>query len=442
MIALDRIDKEVNTSLTKVFKSKLYTNILSDLKRSLYQHKSIHLLGVGALGRLAIAIEASYKKFWLNLINVIPDRMDEFVANHHVLSSLSIGGDLTLVNTQIDFKDLYMIANRQVEKTVSDGDICIVLAGDGTSRAINQAAISASKIGATVYYLYDATKEDLANIDIAKGIITNKAIIKICLANDKKVDCYNLKEQILVYALLEEANTEWLKENLVDKEYQVIKDKNYLALSASDYVKAIGNIAKALNKDKTIANLNKLAKLQDENIIYMSHNYLVDLISILVDKQLKQGLQPFKKRFDKDENQPFDLVLDPLYPTLVSYQHIFRRSIKGLDESKNTYKLLGLNNPKISSFHSSELSEYLIGSEMGEANFNYKLAFIDVNEEYEVGELEFFDKQNKKYRDSVIVRIGNLSRVKLGNNELAISAKIPASCLDFYAHLLLKLLFI
>lgn len=435
--SLTLIDKETNNVLTKIFKSKSYINLLTDLKRSLYQHKSIHLIGCNDYGRLAIMIEASYRKFWLNLINYLPDRKDEFLANYDATKSLAIGGDLTIVNNAIDFKDLYMIGNRQVESDVNDGDICIVYGADGTSRAINQAAISASKIGASVYYLYDLLKEDLANVDVAKGICASKSIIRISLVNDKKIKCNCLKELIFTYSLLEQVSANWLKENLIDNEYKVIIDKSYISLSPNDYAKALGLFIKASSKDKTLASINNFNKLFEEKLAITNHEYLA---TILVALQNKGNNLLIDKRFENDNESKYR-IFDCLYPSIVAWQHIFRRNINGLNESKNVYKSLGINNPKLSTYHSSELAEYMIGYEFDNNKKMDKLVLIDINEEYENGELNYYLKNCSSYNEAQIVRIGNVSRNKVGNNELAISLKLPKTCLDFYSHLVIYLLF-
>ena len=437
---IDLIDKEITNNLVKVFKSKIYTNLLIDAKRSLYQHKSMFLVGTASLGRLAIQIEASIRKFWLNLINIIPDRKDEFLANYHYVNSISIGSDLTIINNEIDFKDLYMIGNRQIEAEVNDGDICIVYAGDGSSRAINQAAITASKIGASVYYLYNISKEKIASLDTAKSILSNKNIIKICLDNEA-TNTNLFKELIFSYSVLEIISNEWLKENLIDSEYKVVIDKGFKALSVSEYARCFDVISKGFQKEKVKTALTKLAEIKQNNNAYLTHNYLVDILAILVDEQVKYSYPPFKKRMDKSNDAPKSIVFDALYPTSVSWQHVFRRSIKGLNESKNTYKLLGVNNPKISSFHSSELSEYLIGNEYDSSRYQYNLVFIDVNEYYDLEELTNFCKEEGNYKGQIVIRIGNVSRNKLFSNELIIPLKLPLTCLDLFAHLIIRILF-
>ena len=437
--SLDLIDKDITNNLVKVFKSKVYINLLSDLKRSLYQHKSVFLMGINDFGRLAIQVEASFRKFWLGLINIIPERMNEFLANYNYVNSMPIGGDLTIINTEIDFKDLYMIGNRQVEKEIEDGDICIVYGNDGTSRAINQAAITASKRGASVYYLYNIPKDNLANIDIAKGIISNKNIIKVCLATED-TKSHLLKELIFTYSAFEIVNSEWLKENLIDNEYQVISNKGYNALSINDYAKCFDLITKSIQKEKVITSLNKFKAVIEASNIYLSHNYLVDLLSVLVDNGVGKCYPPFKKKMENGLD-PKQLIFDPIYPTTVAWQHIFRRTVKGLDESKNTYKLLGLNNSKISNYHSSELYEFMIGNEDNDSRYKYNLVFIDINENYEDEELLYLNKQANKYLSSLVVRIGNVSRNKLFNNELIIPIKLPYTVLDLFSHLIVRILF-
>ena len=437
---IDLIDKDITNNLTKVFKSKLYNSLLLDLKRSLYQHKSVFLVGLADLGRIAIQIEGSFRKFWLNLINIIPDRKDEFLANYNFVSSLPIGGDVTIINPEIDFKDLYMIGNRQVENEVDDGDICIIYGGKATSRAINQAAINASKRGASVYYLYDEAKEKIASIDVAKGIVSNKNIIKISLATEDS-KCHLLKELIFTYSALEIISAEWLKENLTDSEYKVVSDLGYIALSLNDYAKCFNVIAKGCQKEKALKGLFSLSSLMSQDNIYLSHNYLCDILTSLVDNQVKSGLPTFKKRLDKSGEHNKDLVIDPLFPTAVAWQHIFRRSIKGLDESKNTYKLLGLNHPHIVSYHSSELFEYMIGYEE-EASINkYNLVLLDLNENYENMEVSYFTKVAPLAPSATVLRIGNVSRNKIFANELIIPLKMPTSILDIFSHLLIKVLF-
>jgi N-acetylmuramic acid 6-phosphate etherase len=131
----------------------------------------------------------------------------------------------------------------------------------------------------------------------------------------------------------------------------------------------------------------------------------------------------------------------------VTWQHVFRRPIKGLDWSKADYIRMKasqaiIDNPP--ALGSNEIEQYCIGNEADPSRYSRqpaKLVAIDINGSANCQLMNWFNEEVKHYDGGLIIRMGNIPDRKLNDNEIWIPVKLPRTITDLMTHLLVKLAF-
>lgn len=437
-------EEALSANNLKVFKNKIFLNMIADLKRCLYQHKRFIMIGSGKTLPLAIMLDASWRKFWIKMTNLLPDRKDEFSKNANVSFSIISGGDSAIIKKINSFNQNDLLAIKQIEdEMINESNTCLFLASDGFSKFVNVACLKACKQGAYTYYLFSNDKDKLLNDEYAKKILNNKLIVKMQVSLRANNDLLDLASYLVIASALENVCSQWLKENLTNEEYQVVMDNGLASLDLLDYPKQASGLAKSLAKDKGLAGLcefvSRNIKLYEENgrITFSTYDYLIDVLgeaNAFIDKN---NLLDFRKRIGSKENSSV-FVKNPLFPSGVSWQHVFWRSVKGLDYNKNTNKVLNIN----TDLYTSELFEYSIGYEDDQTRYESclsSLVFLDVNDDASIKEIDWFNNNSSHFSSAYALRIGNLGRSKVTKNDLLIPIKHTCTSLNTISHVLIML---
>ena len=208
-----------------------------------------------------------------------------------------------------------------------------------------------------------------------------------------------------------------------------------------------------MSKDEVAKGLAQAIEYEQETyeknglITYITHDYLLDIMTDTTERQPTFTLPPFKKFADKNGLVSWAYAKDPLYPNEVAWQHVFRRPIKGLDWTKEDYIRMGaseaiINNPpKVAS---SEVEQYNIGYEDDPSRYSRKpanLVVLDINGSATPEVMKWFKENLHKYSGGVVIRMGDIPAGKLYENEIRIPVKLPRTVTDLMTHLFVKVAF-
>ena len=459
----------------KQFKTKEFQAFVDDIKRCIDERRKVVFSSVGASGRMAIQMDGAWRTFWQGLVNVFPNHRKEFLEISEVVSSFTTGGDRALVRSVENFEDYMTFGAKQVdEENMKPGDVLVALSECGLSASINGSAVRGYELGLKTYYLF-CNPEDILrthldrarkvfecideyNANKKKGIDNGKYIVKIPLFVGNMAVSGSTRMQVTTVELLaagaalEVAANRWLQENLTEDELKVL---NVEFLSLDDYVKAFKSLNKQLSSGKTLEAVAKAIENevnvynQKGLITYITHDYLLDIMTDTTERQPTFTLPPFKKFSEVTDNLSWAYIKDPLYPSSIAWQHVFRRDIKGLEWSVEDYKKMEasqdiINNPPLVA--GSEVLEYNIGSEDDPSRYSRdvsQLVLIDVNglTASKPQAMEWFNKESQKFSSTKVVRLGQIPSKKIQKDEIRIQVKLPRTCTDILYHLLVKVTF-
>jgi len=451
-------DEDIAKVASKAFETPEFKRFVDDIKTALDNRKQIVFSSVGASGRMAITIDAAWRQYWTSLIQKLPNRAQTLLDIANLVSSFTTGGDRALVRSVENFEDYMSFGREQVrEAGIGEGDILVGLAECGLSASINGSVLEAQERGCTTYYLYCNPKEILVkHLDRVRVVFENEEIIKISLFVGNMAVAGSTRMQVTTVELLaagaamELAAKRWLEENLNEDELEAI---GLVAFDLQTYADEFEKMNKALSTGAALEGLAKAVEYETETytnnglITYVTHDYLLDILTDTTERQPTFTLPPFKKFHDKDALVSWAYVKDPLYPNRVAWQHVFRRPIKGLDWTVEDYKRLGasqdiINNPP--KIGSSEVEEYYIGNEDDPSRYSRKpanLVVLDINGSATPEVMEYFHKNLPNYSGGVVIRIGNIPNTKLYENEIHIPVEVPRTSTDIMTHLLIKVVF-
>ena len=466
-------DKYIAKVAGDQFKTPEFEAFVADIKRCMDERRKVVFSSVGASGRMAIQMDGAWRSFWQGLVDKIPAHRFEFLEMAEVVSSFTTGGDRALVRSVENFEDYMTFGAKQVDEAeMTPGDVLVALSECGLSASINGSAVRGYELGIKTYYLHcnpenilrthlDRARKVFECLDEyaankAKGIDNGKYIVKIPLFVGNMAVSGSTRMQVTTVELLaagaalEVAANRWLQENLTEQELSVI---NKQVISLDEYADAFVSLNKQLSSGKALKGLAKAVDFEVETynnkglVTYITHEYLLDIMTDTTERQPTFTLPPFRKYADHTSEVSWAYIKDPLYPNEVAWQQVFRRPIKGLEWTKEDYIQMEasqdiINNPpKVSG---DEVLEYVIGNEDDPSRYSNphaKLVLIDVNGSATPEIVAWYKKELVKYAGGVVIRFGQIPEAKIDKNEIRIPVELPRTCTDIMYHLLVKVAF-
>lgn len=466
-------DKYIADVARGQFNTPEFQAFVDDIKRCMDEKRKVVFSSVGASGRMAIQMDGAWRSFWQGLVDKIPAHRFEFLQMAEVVSSFTTGGDRALVRSVENFEDYMTFGAKQVDEAeMKPGDVLVALSECGLSASINGSAVRGYELGIKTYYLFCNPEEilrkhldrarkvfeclDEYQRNKAKGIDNGKYIVKIPLFVGNMAVSGSTRMQVTTVELLaagaalEVAANRWLKEHLTEQELSVV---NCEMIDLNAYADAFVSLNKQLSSGKALKGLAKAVDFEVNTynqkglVTYITHDYLLDIMTDTTERQPTFTLPPFRKFADHTSEVSWAYIKDPLYPNEVAWQQVFRRPIKGLEWTKEDYIEMKasqdiINNPPLVS--GDEVLEYVIGNEDDPSRYSRpcsQLVLIDVNGSATPEVVAWYNKELTKYSGGIVLRFGQIPAAKISKDEIRIPVELPRTCTDIMYHLLVKVAF-
>lgn len=451
-------DLDIPGVVAKAMQTEYYQMLIDDLVNVMTNRKKFVLSSVGASGRMALTLGSMWRYFWTTMIEKIPSKQQLFLDMIKVSDDFMTGGDRALVQSVENYEDYMTFGREQIKEAgVGPGDLVLGLAECGLSASINGSVLEADDRGCTTYYFYTNPKDVLCkHLERTRLVFERKNIRHIDLfvgnmAVSGSTRMQSASVQLLaVGAAFEIAIWKFLKQNLTEDELKAV---GTTALEPEDYPKAYAKVLEKLNLDAAVEGLAKVIDLETETynnkglVTYTTHDYLIDIMTDTTERQPTFTLPPFRKFADKKSAVSWAYVKDPLYPSTVAWQHVFRREVKGLEWSKEDYVRMGaaqniVNNPPL--VGADQVFLYNIGNEVDESRYSQDpsvLMAIDINGSANEKVMAWYNAQKKNFTKGVVLRMGEISDKKLDENEIHVPVELPRTVLDLMTHMMVKVAF-
>lgn len=439
------------------FRTEPFQRLVRDIERCMDEGKTVLFSSVGASGRMALQLDAAWRRYFLSLAELLPARRATWLRLMEVTNSLTTGGDRALVQSVENFEDYMTFGARQIQEAgVGRGDVVVALAECGLSASINGSAIEADERGCTTYYLFCNPKDILENhLERCRKVFARPNIIQMPLFVGNMAVSGSTRMQVTTVELLvagaalEIAADNWLKKHLSDEEYSVL---GQVALTSSQYAEAFEKLSHDLQTGEALRGLAaavdmEAATYEDKGLVtYITHDYLLDIMTDTTERQPTFTLPPFRRR-GAEGPVSWAYVKDPLYPSDVAWQHVFLRPIKGLEWTKQDYVDMGAaqsiidNPPKVSG---QEVLKYDIGSSLDESRWERRparLVLVDIHSSAHGKPRQWFNENVDGFDAGTVLRLGDIPQRKMVGDEIRVPVSVPRTSMELMTHLMVKLAF-
>lgn len=450
-------DHRIDQVAADAFKTEQYSMLVQDILRCMEEGKTVLFSSVGASGRMALQLDAAWRRYFLHLAGQVPARRQEMLRLMETTNSLTTGGDRALVQSVENFEDYMTFGARQIQEAgVGEGDVVVALAECGLSASINGSAIEADERGCRTYYLYCNPKDILTqHLERSRKVFAREGIIymplfvgNMAVSGSTRMQVTTV-ELLVAGAALEMAAQEYLKKHLSQEEYAVL---GTVALTSEQYAAGFERLSHDLRQGEALQGLAQAvdmetATYEDKGLItYITHDYLLDIMTDTTERQPTFTLPPFKRK-GMDGPVSWAYVKDPLYPSDVAWQHVFLRPIKGLEWTKEDYLQMGAaqsiidNPPKVGG---QEVLKYDIGNSADETRWERRparLVLIDINGSGQGKVKEWYDSQIDRFDAGSVLRLGDIPKGTLSGDEIRVPVQVERTGMELMTHLLVKLAF-
>ena len=447
-------DKNIASVAKKAFESGEFKLLVSDIVRCMEEGRRVLFSSVGASGRMALQLDAAWRRYFLELINIIPNRREMLLSLAKVSDSFTTGGDRALVQSVENFEDYMSFGARQIDEAgVGEGDVVIALAECGLSASINGSAVRADEKGAKCYYLFCNPKEVLyAHLERCRKVFDRPNIIQMPLYVGNMAVSGSTRMQVTTVELLvagaalEIASRLYLEKHLSREELDAI---GVIALTSEEYADEFQSLSSKLMSEKALNSLARAVEMEKTSyedggsVTYITHDYLLDIMTDTTERQPTFTLPPFRK---KGALGPVSwaYVKDPLYSNEVAWQHVFLRDIKGLEWTREDYISMGasesiISNPPLVS--AKEVLKYDIGNSFDESRLERRparIVLVDIDGLSAGKAKEWFDKNDDDFDASSVFR---LPKERLSGDEIRLEIEVKKTSMRLMTHILVKLAF-
>ena len=452
-------DQYIPGKAMECFASEAFQKLTADIRRCMEEGRRVVLSSVGASGRLALQLDSTWRKFWQDLVVRLPLHAQEFTSLSLVTDSFMTGGDRACVRSVENFEDYQTFGAQQtIDSGIQKGDVLVVLAECGLSSSTIGSAVQGDEMGISTYYLFYNPKDILCeHLERARKVFSHTGITFIpmfagnmAVAGSTRMQVTTI-ELLIMGAALEIAAGGYLKDHLTAEELEAVGAG---ILDAKEYATAFEDCVRQLSEGDALKGMAKAVEYEADTytrgglITYITHDYLQDILTDTTERQPTFTLPPFRRTDDHTSPLSWAYAKDPLYPASVSWQHIIRRPLKGLDWTREDYIRMGAEQGIIDhppEVGSDQLSYYDLGNSDDSTRYSQhpaRLVLVDIDgHSAHNGCMDWYRKYVGKFDGGLVLRIGDIPEEKMDENELRIPVKLPHTIMELLPHLMVKLAF-
>ena len=345
-----KADQKLADIFADIIKGEEFDVFTDRVYYSLTNGGRIFISGCGATGRLAIRLEASWRK-----------RMKGTNLENSVVSVMT-GGDFALIRAVESFEDYIQLGENQIKDFLpKENDTLIGVTATGETTSILGTAIGALDCNAFVYMVVCTNPSTIVDRLERANIVYNNKNCKslyiscggMAVTGSTRMQSTSIEQAVIACAL--ELS---LKRICGEKE-----DKNKLINGFNSALNAVKS-----RVDSLCENTEKEYELykKDGYVTYFADEYLLDVLADTTERAPTFSTPPFRpnKRTDLPLSPAF--VKNPFYETETAWEKCLQRIPRCFKKDREYYVSLGLKSEdvsKIPDISRSALYDFMIGNE-------------------------------------------------------------------------------
>ena len=329
---LQVVDRDLPPVLEQTLRSDGYAKLVAALRRALRERRRIFVTGCGATGRLAILLEAC----WRRAVEELSADDTEAGAWADTVTSVMAGGDFALIKSVEGFEDFPDFGRRQIaEGGLDKGDVVIAVTEGGETSFVIGTAWEGVDRGAEVFFVYNNPTELLReHVQRSREVIEDDRITKIDLATGPMAVAGSTRMQAttielaVVGAAMEDALL-----GAVGRDVP----------TADDRVAAFGQLLDAVEGDAAVETMADLTRREAAlyerggRVLYFADTLLLDILTDTTERSPTFSLPAFRRSDDDVSARSWSFVKDPGRATAEAWRAMLGRPIRGIDWGREVY---------------------------------------------------------------------------------------------------------
>ncbi len=345
---LIKADEVLIPIFKNIINSQAFDDFTDRLYYSIINNGRIIVSGCGSPGRLAMRLEASWRK-----------RM-KGTKYLNSLYSIMTGGDYALIRAVESFEDYIQLGRMQAkEYALNEFDTLIGVTATGETTSILGTAVQALDDGASVYMVICTEPSTiLGKLKRADDVYTHKNCKSIyipcggmAVTGSTRMQATSI-EQAIIASALELSLNRILSEN---------EDKNKLI---SGFISSINAVKSSIETVKE--NTEKELQLYNAggHVTYFADEYLLDVLADTTERGPTFSTPPFRHNKRKDLPLSWAFVKNPYFDTVTAWEKCFERTPRCVEKTVNEYLNFGIKEEDIKKIPDISLNA-LYGFEIG-----------------------------------------------------------------------------
>ena len=379
---------------------KAFGQMVAAVKSALDSGRKVVISGCGAPGRMAVILEASWRKIHPNSTQVY---------------SIMTGGDFALVRSVENFEDYASTGRHQVaELDVGQGDVLIGMTATGETTAVVGSAMEAAERGAAVFMLICVLVElPKSRLERCRRLyeLPNVNVIAMPCGGMALTGSTRMQSSTLEYMMAAIALEIASGQGLELEEYVVAFEEMVNGLRQKESLDALGR-ATAFEAD---------VYRRHGLIDYVANEFVLDILSDTTERSPTFMVPPYHALDDEQAAEPWALVRHLSLSAKAAWREALCREPRCIEWPREIYEAIGANEllknglPAISC---KELYRIPIGCEAQPRRRDAHGVFIDNGQE------------------GVTYRLPQ----DFGGEPLHIGGRVRETPLQLFSHLRLKLM--
>ena len=323
MRQLYSVDDDIPPALKKTIASEEYRKLEDAIYRSLVAGGRVSFSGCGATGRLSILLDAANKKFCRVCAAKLPERAEFFHKLAAQTNAIMTGGDFALIRSVESFEDFISFGyNQYKEAGIGPNDaLCAISEGGETSSVIGtiHAALDA---GIPAFFLFNNPSDLMASrversrevIEDPRVTVVNLTTGPMAIAGSTRMQATTIEMLVAGFAF-ETALAKFLQETLSADELNAI---GFAPRSPEEKAAEFDVLLKEIRSDENVATAAAYVEFECDlykrggRVTYFPRDYSLDIFTDTTERSPTFKIPPFRSLDETDAPAPWALVKDPL----------------------------------------------------------------------------------------------------------------------------------
>lgn len=447
---LQSVDRDIVPCLDTLFAQPGYAQLVRALYDALSGQGRVFFTGCGATGRLSILLEAAWRRFWRQAspCSSRPSMEDRCV-------SVMAGGDFALIKSVEGFEDFPEFGRYHLRQAgVTGADVVVAITEGGETPFVIGTAWEGLAAGAQVFLVYNNPTDLLKErVGRSREILDDPRIHRLELTTGPMAITGSTRMQatttelLVVGAALEQALCKLLR-------HAELECEPFDCCAIEDYRQRFTQLVTDLSRPTALSMLSRWVAYEEAIyrhsglVTYAADAGLLDVLTDTTERSPTFMLPAFRAKDDLQPPLPWAFVKNPRHNSKQAWQGMLQRRPRGLHWGGEVYRTLKApralreNPPQLDN---RQIYQFQIGNEVDPsrtANAEATLMIIGFQDEMEDLVQSSRRVFGGQFDRTALVSLGAPDDLRsvAGEDRFPLPLEIPASPLQLWRHLSLKLI--